>query len=216
MCYSYHFFFQNDNSNNDVDVQLDEECAKVFSMDIDSEKFDFDKISENNPPSSDHRHFTEKEFSLHRKGSYPHMHIPIKTTRSFKRRTTSPAITSGIVAVDTPTTESSKSILSSIPFVPYNANGTPSSARSTPKITDSDTAGFSSNTLHEDEDTGCISSESECVASEPIDNKEVDLSPDDRKVQFMIGNYEDIPENDGESSDVMPTTLLKGRKNKRG
>lgn len=54
---------QNDTSDDtNDDVQLDEECAKVFAMDIDNDKFDLDKFHDTGN-SSEPRQYTEKEFS---------------------------------------------------------------------------------------------------------------------------------------------------------
>lgn len=59
----YFFSFQNDRTtDSNDDVQLDEECAKVFAMDLDNDKFDVDKFYETGS-SSEPRQYSEKEFS---------------------------------------------------------------------------------------------------------------------------------------------------------
>lgn len=148
--------------------------------------------------------------AVHRKGSYPHMHVPLKAPRSMKRRTTSPLITPIGTPQGTPADISESSTATA-------ASHTPTSVRSPIfKITDSETGGLSSLTLQEEDDTGCISSESECIVSDPTGFRSPELSPD-KKVQFVIGsNIEDIPEDDSESNDQKPPQPPKEKKHKRG
>lgn len=142
------------------------------------------------------------------------MHVPLKATKSFKRRTTAPLISTNFSSSDTHSValESPNSI-SCIPSTVTNT--TPSSVRSNSKLTDSDTGGLSSLTLQEEDDIR-NSTDSEFISSEPIIENDDDFSPD-RKVQFTIGNYiEDIPENEGEALDIFHPSSLRGRKQKRG
>lgn len=143
------------------------------------------------------------------------MHIPLKSSR-MKRRTTSPLITGVTTPSSGPNTppvvtpgESTESA-STVTAGSY----TPTSIRSPIfRISDSETAGLSSLTLQEEEDTGCISSESECIVSDPT-GITPDLSPD-RKVQFVVGSaIDDIAED--EHSDSLHGLPKKNKKYKKG
>lgn len=143
------------------------------------------------------------------------MHVPLKATRSIKRRTTSPQITPTFTPSETSGEIVENSPASSLPATSSYVTLTPSSIRSPIfKITDSDGA-VSVTTVQED-DSGAISSESECIFSDPIGLKSPDLSPD-RKVQFVVGSYiDDIPEDETKESDVStPASINKLKKCKR-
>lgn len=149
------------------------------------------------------------------------MHIPLKASKSIKRRTTSPHLTPTITPSETSiidAVQNSPATSSSIPAVSSYATLTPSSIRSPIfKITDSKGTGIDAGsiTLQED-DSGAISSESECIFSDPIGLKSPDISPD-RKVQFVIGSHiDDIPEDDTKESDVStPASINKWKKEKK-
>lgn len=151
------------------------------------------------------------------------MHVALKPSRSMKRRTTSPQIatTASTTTPSTPTSPTDTHIEPSDSTATLTSH-TPTSVRSPIfRIADSDTGGgLSSLTLQEEDDTGEISSESECIVSEPTGFKSPDLSSPDRKVQFVIGGHiDDIPEDEVHTSDPstqIPVVKYKEKKNKRG
>lgn len=72
-------------------ADLDEEMEKVFAM-SEGERFDLARFSNlpEFPPNPDQRRYNEKDYSFHRKKSYPHMHVPLKImhSRSMRKRST--------------------------------------------------------------------------------------------------------------------------------
>ncbi|XP_017773289.1 PREDICTED: band 3 anion transport protein isoform X2 [Nicrophorus vespilloides] len=172
--------------SNSTDVYLDEECAKVFAMDTEHrDKFDLNKLHETNV-SNEPRNYGENEYSLHRKKSYPHMHAPLKVSKSSKRRSSSTHTTATGSPAETP-----------LPGTPSSTTGPPSSfatATATPssypspilQVTDSDTGVVSSLTIVDDES----GSESEGILSDPSGYRTHEYSPE-KKVQFISGR---IPE----------------------
>ncbi|XP_076271812.1 anion exchange protein Ae2 isoform X2 [Rhynchophorus ferrugineus] len=182
------FVKNNGCARGDSEVQLDEECAKVFAMDSGvSTVYDF-------PDTEVHRlpKFDEKDYQQHRQKGYPHIHVPLKK-KLMKRRTLSqdstpqntPAPTPKDSATATPSTERAPSPLSSL--------------RS--KIEDSETGPLNSPVFQE-EDPGNQSSDSECVVSDPCNyhlNDEDDLQNDaqDKKVSFLNSENWDKFDPDG-------------------
>lgn len=58
--------FQNDGltDSNNVEVRLDDECAKVFAMDNDGmQRFDVDKLHDDTANSSQPKQYGEKDYS---------------------------------------------------------------------------------------------------------------------------------------------------------
>ncbi|XP_069684208.1 band 3 anion transport protein-like isoform X3 [Periplaneta americana] len=66
---------------------LDEEMEKVFAM-AEDERFDVARFAASPDSNTSKRSFNEKDYSLHRKKSYPHMHVPLKSlhSRSMRKR----------------------------------------------------------------------------------------------------------------------------------
>ncbi|CAB3382824.1 Hypothetical predicted protein [Cloeon dipterum] len=74
---------------------LDEEMEKVFAMGSGETKFDVSRLSTSpGETPQDRRKFDERDYSQHRKKSYPHTHAPLKSihSRSMRRRLTSPRL----------------------------------------------------------------------------------------------------------------------------
>ncbi|CAG9857657.1 unnamed protein product [Phyllotreta striolata] len=75
---------KNNGGQNGGELQLDEECAKVFAMESDSIGFDF-----HDTPFTGQPKFDEKDYEEHRQ-DYPHVHAPLKiSSKSMKRRLSS-------------------------------------------------------------------------------------------------------------------------------
>ncbi|KAJ3661355.1 hypothetical protein Zmor_005753 [Zophobas morio] len=191
------FASKNDGTSHDADVQLDEECAKVFAMDIDnSAGFDIHKFHD--PVNAGiPRQYGEKDYIQHRKKSYPHMHTPIKIgSKSMRRRTSSHQITPN----STPPygTSPKESIASPVSTSdqPSAPTHTPVPSIKSPNV-DSDTGPLSSFTLAEESDTAANSSESECVLSEPCGYRSPNEFSPERKVQFINSETRDTFDVDG-------------------
>ncbi|XP_065160163.1 band 3 anion transport protein isoform X3 [Atheta coriaria] len=162
---------------NDTEVYLDEECAKVFTMDSgNAEKFDLEKLHDDASISGEARNYGENEYALHRKKSYPHMHAPLKVPKVRRRSSSHTTVTaSGTPESETPTTQTSQTPAHESIF----------SSPGTGLVTISH--------LVEDES----GTESEGVLSDPSGYKSHDLSPE-KKVQFTPGDFQGIPEDDGQ------------------
>ncbi|GJQ79533.1 hypothetical protein Trydic_g16380 [Trypoxylus dichotomus] len=181
---------QNDGSSNQNEPELDEECAKVFAMD-NNEKFNVEKLHDPSP-AGEPKNYGENEYSMHRNLSYPHMHVPLKASKTTKRRPSNPQVSGPEDTAGEATTSPDSATVTT------GATHTPTSVRSPVfKITDSDTGLLSSFTLQEEDDTGGLSSESEYILSDPtgIRSPPDDSSPD-RKVQFQKNGQAD-----GQASD---------------
>lgn len=181
----------------DSEVQLDEECAKVFAMDsVVSTVFDFHDKEVHIKPK-----FDEKDYQQHKQKGYPHMHAPLKkTSKLMKRRTlsqdsSSPQGTPVLSPKDSETTT---------PQTERAATLSPlSSIRS--KIEDSETGPLNSPVFQEDEDPGNQSSDSECVVSDPCnyhlkdeaDDEEEKENEPDKKVSFLNSENWDTFDPDG-------------------
>lgn len=145
---------------------------------------------------------------VHRKKSYPHIHVPLKAlhSRSMRRRVTSPHISES---------EPSEQLCS-----PEEAS----------RLTDSDTGHLSTATAEEpadeedeeEEDTGALSSESDPPLSDPANQQQqqqqflespVSGSPD-KRVQFTIGQIQNIPEDEAPSIIVEPPESDNGKDKK--
>ena len=124
------------------------------------------------------------------------MHVPLKVSKSSRRRSSNPQLASTASPLDTPID------ISSTPESVLATGETPRSLASgqSPelKITDSETRLLSSLALQEEDDDvgGGLSSESEYVLSDPSGFRSPGDSSPDRKVQFHVGsnNIDDIPE----------------------
>jgi solute carrier family 4 anion exchanger 2 len=66
---------------------LDEEMEKVFAMG-EEDRFGVARFAASPDSNTSKRSFNEKDYSLHRKKSYPHMHMPLKSlySRSIRRK----------------------------------------------------------------------------------------------------------------------------------
>ncbi|KAL1517283.1 hypothetical protein ABEB36_001068 [Hypothenemus hampei] len=185
-------------SADESEVQLDEECAKVFAMDgttTVSTVFDFrDKEVKPGKPK-----FDEKDFQQHRQEDYPHMHVPIKKgAKSMKRRQASAE--SHNTSVDTPKESATRS--SSVEQLATASN---SSLRS--KLEDSETGPLNTpvsqqldDPEEEDEEAGTNqSSDSECVLSDPCNYllKDSEYNNPDKKVSFVNCEQTDTFDPDG-------------------
>nr|XP_022905719.1 anion exchange protein 2 isoform X2 [Onthophagus taurus] len=174
---------QNDGPGNanDGEVQLDDECAKVFAMDSDT-RFDVEQLHDS--PPGERKNFGENEYSLHRKTNYPHMHAPIKPPKSTKRRGSQQDAEEDVGGgQDTPSVQSPDSNT-----LTSGTTHTPTSVRSPVcKITDSDTGLLSSFTVAEEDDTA-LSSGSEYILSDPSSFRSPPDESPDRKVQFHNNN----------------------------
>lgn len=193
---------------------LDEEMEKVFAMG-EEDRFDVARFATSPDSNTSKRSFNEKDYSFHRKKSYPHMHAPLKSlySRSIRRK-----------EVPSPRVSESESI----------EGGASIEANESRKLsqtgTDSDT-GWSSPpmplhpTINEDNSTRSIhsgtatpeeeekeehvfSSESEPQVSERAfahSESPVFGSPSDtsRRVQFQIGDQKPVTE--GAVEDEQPT-----------
>ncbi|CAH0545908.1 unnamed protein product [Brassicogethes aeneus] len=179
---------RNDGSSNDGEVQLDEECAKVFAMDNDVNLFDINKFHDVPAPGMP-RQYGEKEYTQHRKRSYPHMHAPLKLgSKSMRRRSSSQTTPSNSTPLSLSPPRDTDDYLPDSPSLKTTeapASDTPlSSVRS--RI-DSDTGQLNSDIL-EETDEADSESESECVLSDPCSYRHHDdddeVSPE-RKVSFI-------------------------------
>ncbi|XP_044734165.1 anion exchange protein 3 isoform X2 [Chrysoperla carnea] len=241
-----------------TEVRLDEEMEKVFAMSggIHDDKFDVSILtSGNEPPDHSHqatgtqngdgsidgtngipqtttsaaaRQYTEREYSFHRKKSYPHMHAPLKAihSRSMKRRITSPQLSESEQSVqDSPSfnlqqhSQQQQSLLSfSTTDGGVGGDGITSSppiSVITPILTSPDGGGTSSETATNVPEDEIFSSGSEVLqigSDSPVLG-----SPPDKRVQFITGCISDIPEHSDDNGvgngkvDDGPT----GRKNRR-
>ncbi|KAJ8974749.1 hypothetical protein NQ317_017019 [Molorchus minor] len=191
----------NDGTSNGGEVQLDEECAKVFAMDTDVPGFDF-----HDTPFSGQPKFGEKDYQQHRK-AYPHMHVPLKIGPKSMRRRSSQQATPTSTPVGTPKESVTESPTLELP-VP---TATPlSSTLSKQEESDTGKAAYTrrkspgSVILPEEADTDDgNSSQSECVLSDPYAYFEDDsgLSPE-RKVSFLnIEGHDKFDPNDAGSKD---------------
>ncbi|XP_018336032.1 band 3 anion transport protein isoform X2 [Agrilus planipennis] len=179
---------QTDNANdpNDTDARLDDECEKVFAMDSDVDRFDVAKLVDT-PSSVDTAYpkVPEEDYELHRQKSYPHVHVPLKPSRSSRWRLGSPQDTpNGSTPSDTPTVTPGSPV-SSTKTTTAASNNLGSLGSPVLRLNDSDI-----------EDPGALSSESECILSDPTGYRS---PPDmlDRKVQFVNGKVKE-GEDEGE------------------
>nr|XP_018917358.1 PREDICTED: band 3 anion exchange protein isoform X1 [Bemisia tabaci]XP_018917359.1 PREDICTED: band 3 anion exchange protein isoform X1 [Bemisia tabaci]XP_018917360.1 PREDICTED: band 3 anion exchange protein isoform X1 [Bemisia tabaci] len=69
---------------------LDEEMEKVFAME--GERFDVARLASSPEATPPEKRFNERDYSFHRKKSYPHTHVPLKAihSRSMKKRSSVP------------------------------------------------------------------------------------------------------------------------------
>ncbi|XP_044763391.1 anion exchange protein 3 isoform X2 [Coccinella septempunctata] len=164
--FSQHDKSRNNTGNNDGEVKLDEECAKVFAMEGGiSTGFNIHKFHDSPTPSGQPRQIDE-EINHHREKSYPHTHVPLKIAPKSMRRRQPPPVNIPSAAAAIPDTS------------PYPAVTTPTTPLSQQEE-DSTTVPLSSITLPEESDTAANSSESECVFSEPCNDSV------EKRVQFL-------------------------------
>lgn len=177
--------------SNNVEVRLDDECAKVFGMDNDAlQRFDVESLHDDLSNSNEPKNYGEKEFNLHRTESYPHSHASLKPSRlSLKRpTTTSSHINTNLTAVDAPMTIP-KSPSSTTKILSPSSGTPPSIGSPIFHITDSDpTVHYGPfNFNDDDDDLTAISSESECILSDPSGYRSPPEYTPERKVQFVNG-----------------------------
>ncbi|KAK9877218.1 hypothetical protein WA026_016966 [Henosepilachna vigintioctopunctata] len=174
-----HLGHQNDGGSNDGEVQLDEECAKVFAMDGSglSAGFDINKFHDPPPTSDLPRKYSEKDFIQHRKKSYPHTLVPFKiASKSMRRRQSQPPPSTAIASTnDSPNHQEAQD----------SAPITTTDLSLSPREEDSTTVLLSSITLPEESDTAANSSESEGVFSEPCNYNVRSNDSFEKKVQFL-------------------------------
>ncbi|CAH1133077.1 unnamed protein product [Ceutorhynchus assimilis] len=186
------FHSRNNGTTGDSDVQLDDECAKVFAMDTGiSTVFDF-RDKEFQPKAK----YDEKDFEQHRQENYPHSHAFVKKgTKSMRRRNVSQDSTPHNTPTDTPKDSGTGTPSTDQPPTISNL----SSFRS--KIGDSETGPLNSPVLQAEDDADNQSSDSECVVSDPcnyfVQNDSEQTSPD-KKVSFLNSEeYRDTFDPDG-------------------
>ncbi|XP_031346274.1 band 3 anion transport protein-like isoform X4 [Photinus pyralis] len=183
---------QNDglSDTNNVEVRLDDECAKVFGMDNDGlQRFDVESLHDDLSNSNEPKNYGEKEFNLHRTESYPHPHASLKPSRSSLKRqtTTSSHINTNLTPVDAPMTIP-KSPSSTTKILSPSSDTPPSIGSPIFHITDSDqTVHYAPFNFNDDDDLTAISSESECILSDPGGYRSPPEYTPDRKVQFVNG-----------------------------
>ncbi|XP_060535032.1 band 3 anion transport protein isoform X2 [Cylas formicarius] len=170
------------------EVQLDDECAKVFAMDNDNNAvYDFHDDDVHIQPK-----FNEKDYEQHRHKGYPHIHVPLKKVpKSMRRRNVSQESTpANTPPVDTPTATASPTAEQAPTISPL------SSIRS--KLEDTETGPLNSPVFQEESDVARDSSESECVLSDPCNYHlgDDDFSPD-KKVSFLAAENGDTFDLDG-------------------
>uniref|UniRef100_A0A1Y1MZV6 Anion exchange protein n=1 Tax=Photinus pyralis TaxID=7054 RepID=A0A1Y1MZV6_PHOPY len=175
---------------NNVEVRLDDECAKVFGMDNDGlQRFDVESLHDDLSNSNEPKNYGEKEFNLHRTESYPHPHASLKPSRSSLKRqtTTSSHINTNLTPVDAPMTIP-KSPSSTTKILSPSSDTPPSIGSPIFHITDSDqTVHYAPFNFNDDDDLTAISSESECILSDPGGYRSPPEYTPDRKVQFVNG-----------------------------
>ncbi|XP_066250292.1 band 3 anion transport protein isoform X2 [Euwallacea similis] len=166
----------NNGNGGECEVQLDDECAKVFAMDGPLPSgFDFQDRDKHDKPKYD-----EKDFQLHRQEDYPHARVPHKKIpKTMRRRQVSQDSTPS----GTPSTE----------LAPSESNM--GSLRS--KLADSETGPLNSPVTQE-QDPENLSSDSECVVSDPCNYLTEDSSnTPDKKVSFVNCEHRDTFDPDG-------------------
>ncbi|XP_048525928.1 band 3 anion transport protein [Dendroctonus ponderosae] len=185
---------KNGSAEGESEVQLDEECAKVFAMDGGvSTVFNFRDSKEMPPPTKPK--YDEKDFKQHRQEGY-HIHQPLKKgSKPMRRRNTSQDSSPLTTPADTP-----KDSAVGTPSMADPPNG--SSVRS--KIEDSETGPLNSPVSQEEdeeEDQGNQSSDSECVVSDPcnyvLKDDEFETDTPDKKVSFLNSEHRDTFDPDG-------------------
>lgn len=116
------------------------------------------------------------------------MHVPLKSlhsSRSMKRRVTSPHI----------------------------SESEPTELAFSPDRTDSDTCHLSCATAPEEDETGALSSESECPITDPATGFDSPgFGSPDKRVQFTIGAIPNIPEDESEIEVVKEPSQEKPRR----
>uniref|UniRef100_A0AAR5Q1D6 Anion exchange protein n=1 Tax=Dendroctonus ponderosae TaxID=77166 RepID=A0AAR5Q1D6_DENPD len=191
---SYNQQNKNGSAEGESEVQLDEECAKVFAMDGGvSTVFNFRDSKEMPPPTKPK--YDEKDFKQHRQEGY-HIHQPLKKgSKPMRRRNTSQDSSPLTTPADTP-----KDSTVGTPSMADPPNG--SSVRS--KIEDSETGPLNSPVSQEEdeeEDQGNQSSDSECVVSDPcnyvLKDDEFETDTPDKKVSFLNSEHRDTFDPDG-------------------
>ncbi|XP_075230132.1 anion exchange protein Ae2 isoform X2 [Lycorma delicatula] len=184
-------FFSGDRDGGSPGPDLDEEMEKVFAM-SEGERFDLARFS-TSPESSGHqppeqRRYNETDYSFHRKKSYPHMHMPIKTMHprsSMRKRSTISTKESNDGTEGTDSRKNSQVGTDSDTTIspPLNSTVLPSGViLSSPDLEEED------DTESRADDT-LLSSESEALVSERAAARDgsVFSSSPDRRVQFDIG-----------------------------
>uniref|UniRef100_A0A1B6DDV8 Anion exchange protein n=1 Tax=Clastoptera arizonana TaxID=38151 RepID=A0A1B6DDV8_9HEMI len=183
---------------------LDEEMEKVFAM-SEGERFDlarFSKQSES-PPNPEQRRYDEKDYSFHRKKSYPHMHVPIKIMhpRSMRKRTSPRDSHEGSENVDSrknSQSENEPELKSSLPQnIPQSASTSPE------QVTEEAYA-----------EEGLLSSESDPIVSDRAAELPGSYSASpDRKVQFDIDDLHETVDED-EEDDISHKTPVEEKEKK--
>ncbi|KAK5643033.1 hypothetical protein RI129_009200 [Pyrocoelia pectoralis] len=174
---------------NNVEVRLDDECAKVFGTDNDGlQRFDVENLHDDPSNSNEPKNYGEKEFNLHRTESYPHPHASLKPSRSsLKRQTASLHINANLTPAETPII-SPRSPSSTTKILSPSSNTPPSIGSPIFHITDSDhTVHYAPFNFNDDDDLTAISSESECILSDPSGYRSPPEYTPERKVQFVNG-----------------------------
>ncbi|KAK4877761.1 hypothetical protein RN001_010267 [Aquatica leii] len=172
---------------NGVEVRLDDECAKVFGMDNDGlQRFDVERLHDEPGNTAEARQYGEKEYSLHRKESYPHPHLSLKASKSMKRRVTSPHISPNETPIISPRSPSSTAKI-----ISPSSNTPPSLGSPIFHITDSDHVHYAPFNFVDDDDLATISSESECILSDPSGYRSPPEFTPERKVQFVNNDDND-------------------------
>ncbi|KAF5295459.1 hypothetical protein FQR65_LT10447 [Abscondita terminalis] len=175
--------------SNTVEVRLDDECAKVFGMDNDGlQRFDVERLHDEPGDTTEPKQYGEKEYSLHRKESYPH--TSLKTSKSMKRRVTSPHISPVETPIISPRSPGSVAKITS-----PSSNTPPSLGSPIFHITDSDHVHYAPFNFVDDDDLAAISSESECILSDPSGYRSPPEFTPERKVQFVNDDKVNAEEN---------------------
>ncbi|XP_046996664.1 band 3 anion transport protein [Schistocerca americana] len=198
-------------------ADLDEEMEKVFAM-ADEDRFDVARLAASPDSSStaaSKRSYGEKDYALHRKKSYQHMHPPLKHlhSHSLRRKMSSPEGAEGInipgaggegremrkasrAGTDSDTAQSP-------------STRSPTAAEELPRLILSGSA-----SPEEERDETILSSESEPQVSEraaSFGDSPIFGSPTDalRRVQFQIGEIAEKPEEGSlEDADQQTKELL--------
>ncbi|KAK7789062.1 hypothetical protein R5R35_002562 [Gryllus longicercus] len=187
-------------------ADLDEEMEKVFAM-ADEERFDVAKLAASPDSTASKRSFGEKEYAMHRKKSYPHMHMPLKSihSRSMRKRVGSPPSESEGADISGETSRGSRkpsqtesdSAVSPPVLSPSLAEETPTRATLSGTVSPDDDR--DEPTLMSSESEPQVSERAASYSDSPIFGSPTDAS---RRVQFQIGEIAEKPEGGDDEDDA--------------